>query len=435
MDVTESIPATLNFERLLSLPPEAEIIVLEGSTRSSKTISVVQFLVLRCQMKPGHVVRCFRKDGTTHKDSTIPDLKFVMAQFGEFYGDKKYFDTEGKWNKTDKTYTFNNGSTFSFHETKDILKLHGMPCDDAWLNEAMEICEDAWKQIGLRCRKLKILDFNPSFNHHWVFTKVLTRPGVAHFHSTYKDNPFLTPAQVREIEQYDPLVLANVKAGTSDQWHWDVYGLGKRGKVEGAIYKLWSTVTDWPEVHNCQKWGYGLDFGFHPDPAALIECALFQDGLYLREHCYKENLIITKNITRPGEPSIQHEFEAMNMSKEAKIYADCAQPGSIRDLSLCGYNVVPCTKGPDSVLHGITLCQRYKLYVHHQSMNLQTELEHYRWKQKNDGTWLRDPEDKWNHLLDPMRYWASAEVAHYRPGIKPRKAAQAKSRIRRGGRY
>jgi len=399
------ISATVNFDRLMSLPADAEIVVLEGSTRSSKTISVVQFLILQCLNIDKTVVRCFRKDGVTHDKTTVADFRFVMGQFGGQQGDADYWTTAGRWNEVKKTYTFNNGSTFSFHETKNVGTLHGMACDFAWFNEVMEISYEAWKQIVIRCRKMKIVDFNPSFNHHWVFSKIMTQAGVCHYHSTYKDNPFLSPAQVREIEKYDPSNPENVRAGTADQWYWDVYGLGKRGKVEGAIFKLWTTTTDFPEPHMCQRWGYGLDFGFHPDPAALIECALYQDGLYLREHLYEQKLIPTKNITRPGEPSIQGRFEEMNLSKEAKIYADCSQPGTVHDLALCGYNIVGCHKPPGSVLDGITLCQKFKLYVHHQSMNLQAELEHYKWKQKNDGTWLQDPEDKWNHLLDPLRYW------------------------------
>lgn len=403
-----NIRGTVNLKRLLQVTVESAIIVLEGSTRSSKTISIIQFLISRCLARPGWVVRCFRKDGSTHKDTTILDFKMVMTMIGG----QGFFKSAGDYNKTEKIYTFKNGATFSFHETKNIDELHGMACDDAWMNEVMEIAEPAWDQIGPRARCLKIMDFNPSFNHHWVFSKVLTREDVPvfHFHSTYKDNPFLTPGQIAEIEKYDPSNPINVRQGTADQWHWDVYGLGKRGKVEGAIFKLWEVTDLWPERYLCRRTGFGLDFGFHPDPAGLIECRIHNDGIYLRQWIYEHDLLITRNVTMPGEPSIQHRLEEIGVPKDDRIYADCAQPGSIKDLRLCGYNVIPCTKGPDSVMHGINLVNRYKLYVHRTSHDLQNELEHYSWAKNARGEWLQEPADKWNHLLDPLRYWAIAEL-------------------------
>ena len=92
------IPITVNFERLMSLPDDKDIIVLEGSTRSSKTISIVQFLVMKMMHNPGTVVRCYRQDGTTHDDTTIADFRFVMEQFA-----RRHYNLHQGWEIDEKT--------------------------------------------------------------------------------------------------------------------------------------------------------------------------------------------------------------------------------------------------------------------------------------------------------------------------------------------
>ena len=402
------VKATTNYRFLDELKESTNVAVLEGSTRSSKTISIFQYLIQWCLEDPGVVVRCFRHDGTTHEKTTIPDFKWVMGE--------EQFDVwdEGKFNKVDKTFTFHNGSVFAFSSTSDKQKLHGCKQDIAWLNEAMEVHEDAWAQIAFRTTELTIMDYNPSFNHHWIFNSILTRPDVEYKHSTFRDNPFLSKTQIREIEKYNPHVPENVKNGTADAYLWDVYGLGKRGQVEGAVFDLFEVTDFFPEKMYCQRHGFGMDFGFSQDPSTLIECALFQDNLYVREIIYEHGLLITPNISRPELPSIEGSMKAEGVDKNVKIYADCAAPGAITDLQASHYNVIPCVKGPGSILNGISLMKSRKIFVLRSSQNIQLELEHYKWKQKQDGTWLREPIDKHNHAIDAIRYWAMAELQQAR---------------------
>ena len=311
-----------------------------------------------------------------------------------------------KENKQLKEFTFSNGSEMGFHGTRDILNVHGLKQDIAWENEVMEITYQAHKQIAQRTSERIYMDFNPSFNHHWVFDKIMS-PGMMdtkthYIHSTYRDNSFLSYEQVDEIEQYDPSRPENVINGTASQWHWDVYGLGKRGKIEGVIFPEWEIVPDsmLPPREACVRWGGGLDFGYHPDPAALIEPRLFQDCLWLQERMYETDLIITKNQSDPSYPSIQLRLEQINWPKHAKIYADCAQPASITDLRLAGYNIQACTKGPDSIVFGINLIKSFRVLVAESSLNLQKELEHYRWAKDSTGGYIMGkPVDTCNHCF------------------------------------
>ena len=426
--------ATVNYQFLMDchVDPVIDTIVLEGSTRSTKTFSIMQYLVLEWAIKKeGSVVRVFRYDSTTHNATTIATFKDVMNQLCLW----QY----GSWNGQEKIFRFDNGSIIAFSATSDKQKLHGLEQDVAYYNEAMEIHEDSHAQIAYRTKILTIMDFNPSFNQHWIFSQLVDadRPNVAYKHSTYKDNPFLYPKQIDEIEKYEP-TPENKKRGTADAYKWAVYGLGQRGKVEGAIFKLFEVTDFFPEPEMCQRHGYGLDFGFTMDPTGLIECALYQDKLYLREVCYETGLITTPNISRPNEPSIQAVLEDNEISKDSKIYADCANPQQIADLNFSGYNVVACTKGKDSIINGIDLIRQTKMMIYRASHNLRVELERYRWKQDRSGNWKREPVDEYNHLIDGIRYWANGELYIAKlekgGGFKPKQAITSSRAPRTAGR-
>ncbi len=312
-----------------------------------------------------------------------------------------------RWNKQDKHYAFENGSHFYFDGTQDINKLHGLTQDYAWLNEVMEITHDAWTQIEIRTKKAAIMDFNPSISNHWVFTTVLTRDkGVFYNHSTYRDNPFLAPKQVHAIESLEP-TAKNIRQGTANEWKWRVYGLGERAGREGRVYTNYRQTDFFPEPHMCRKHGYALDFGFSGDPAAMVECALFQNELYLRLHFYERGLLITKSISRHSIPSIQGKLEESEIEKHKQIVADSARPDSIAELAALGYNIFPCRKGPDSLLRGINILQGITMVVDRRSQELLEELENYTWKKDRlSDMYLEEPIDEYNHALDAARYWA-----------------------------
>ena len=332
------------------------------------------------------------------------------------------------WNGSNLEYRFPNGSLYQFRGASEPAKLHGPRRHYAHLNEVMEISYDAYVQIAARTAKMMILDWNPSLNHHWLFDKVIGRDDVAYCHSTYKDNPFLpTPAR-KAIEAFEPTPY-NIQQGTADAWSWTVYGLGKRGRKEGCIFKAWDVVDDFPDPSLCQRWGYGLDYGFSQDPTALVECAIFQDELYLREHLYETGLVAQRNELDPTIPSIEGRLASLGIPLNARVHDDNARPEITQALRNSGYKMISAKKGPGSIIAGIDRLRTYPIKVHRSSQNLQREFEAYSWAKTVRGEWLDTPEDKNNHLIDAARYWAMAEMEPLR---KPR--AEQRRKARRGGR-
>lgn len=409
MEVNKNLYELLQNHQALQAGGGFPIMALEGSSRSGKTWAIIEYLIQCCVAMDGLVVSCFRHDGTTHSKSTVRDFHEIMGT------DHRDIWQAGRWNGQEKTFAFPNGSVLEFCATNDPMKLHGPERDVAWLNEVMEVGYEAYRQIAMRTRLLTLCDWNPSLNHHWVFDRVLTRDDCRYVHSTYQDNPHLPDQQVAEIEATDPDNPDNVRRGTADRWQWDVYGLGRRSRREGVIYQLWEAIEpeQWPARELCQRWGYGVDFGFADDPSAVIECAIFMGALYVREIVYETGLITAPSESVPNAPSLVGRLKdaGRGPSSHDRYVADGARPDLIQEMRLCDYQVSAAEKGPGSVLVGINLLKSMRWYVHRDSQNVQRELESYVWKQdKSTGVWLGEPVDQHNHAMDAIRYWAQAEI-------------------------
>lgn len=408
MDINMDV--TVNFEFLEENWDIHDLFILEGSTRSSKTISIIQKLILICLDNPGIYIRCCRWNESDHVNSTILDMDMVLGpEMMDLSSDDNLI-----YRKTvkPKEYTFFNGAKIVFSGMSDIQKIHGMKQDILWLNEVMEATYEAYNQLAYRTSMKIIMDFNPSYNRHWVFKQIMERVGTyAYQKSTYKDNPFLPAVQIEKIERSNPAVAENVRCGTADPYYWAVYGLGERGKIKGAVFNLWEITDFWPTPEQSMMWGYGLDFGFQNHPSALIECHVYNRGLYLRERVYETQLQTGRNITVPHLDSLEQRFEELRIDKSVVMVADCADPKAIALLRALGYNIIGVKKGKGSILSGINLMKRMKIYIHRGSTNLQSEFEHYKWgtktfKDSGDQNTM-EPVDKDNHGIDGSRYWTS----------------------------
>ena len=410
MAANKNLKALVANEKLRGKEGFKDTIALEGSSRSGKTWSIIEFLINYLAQNENKIATCFRFESARHDKAAVRDFKDIIES-DDYVG----LWNAGKWNSQEKSFTFHNGSVLEFAGTSDKGKLHGPARDIAWLNEVMEVPVDSYNQIAARTRDLTIMDWNPSFSHHWVFDQILGQPNTLYVHSTYKDNPHLTEKQVREIEKWEPNAH-NKKHGTADKWQWEVYGLGQRGRQEGLVFPFWEVTDDFPSPMACDRYGFGLDYGFSYDPTALIECALHNGTLYLREWIYETGLIVQRNELSPDMPSIQDRLEELKIPKgDIRIHADRARPENNEALRLCGYKILPGEQNPGSIMAGINAMKKHPIKVWRGSANLQLELENYIWKRhpstaRNVSTQFKaEPIDDYNHLLDAARMFCLAE--------------------------
>lgn len=346
----------------------------KGSTRSSKTYSVLQLLFNIAENSDRPIVISIVSESIPHlKKGCIRDFKDILAGEGKWIAKN--------WNATDKIYKINE-SIIEFFSVDTPGKVHGPSRDILYVNECINIDYETYRQLAIRTTETIFLDCNPCFEF-WLDEKVLSQEKEAHLiHSTYKDNDYLTEAQVREIE-----------SNKNDKDWWQVYGLGLTGTVQGMVIKNWDIVSELPQEYK-NRW-IGIDFGFTNDPTAIIDVRLSAGELWIDELLYSrgyDNIMIAKHL------------QSLHISKDTLIIADSAEPKSIREIASFGWKVEPAQKGKDSVGIGIATLNRYKKHVTKKSLNIINEYRNYRWMTDHNGNQINTPIDRHNHSIDAQRY-------------------------------
>lgn len=363
--------------------------VLEGGSRSSKTFSIIQFLLVYAQENIGREKRVIisRAVGTWIKGTVLHDFLKILKAYG-WYDKKNY-------NKTDRVYRLFD-TEFWFVGLDDSQRLHGMTCDVFWINEAMEAEKDDFDQLEQRCAEFCILDYNPSEEDHWIYDNVCKRDDASFTHSTMLDNPFLPEKMRRKILSYEP-TEANYKNGTVDKRKWKIYGLGQRAAIEGLVFDSFELIDEIPQW--VKKRYQGLDLGYTHDPTTIIDVGIHDNTIYADELCYRTRMLSKDIIAKLKE-----------VNKGLKIISESADPRMVDEIHLGGFNIHPVEKGKGSVVAGIDKMKGMKLVVTMRSMNLIKELKNYTYQQDKNGKWLNEPIDDWNHCIDAIRYVILMEV-------------------------
>lgn len=363
-------------------------VVLEGGSRSSKTHSIIQFLINYAQeneFTPKRVLIARQK--TTWTSAT------VLYDFLNVLKSYKLLDS-CYYNKTNKILRIHQTEIW-FGGLDDAQKLHGFQSDIFWINEAVEATKDDFDQLEQRLIGFFILDYNPSAEEHWIYDSVCNRPDVKYIHSTMLQNPFIAEKSRNKILSYDPNNPENVKNGTADKNKWDIYGLGLRSKIEGVIFNNWKLIKEIPLYAQVIKHRFGLDWGYSNDPTGIVEVYFSGNEVWIDEVCYETEMLYS---------DIAKKIKSVPSLDGIKGYGDSSDPRGIEEVYRRGINIHPVDKPKGSVVAGITIVKGLKLYVTERSINLIKELKNYKWMQDKNGKYLNEPIDDFNHLIDALRY-------------------------------
>jgi len=385
-----------------------QYIVLEGSTRSSKTYSIIQFLILTILQNPEKPLEILIVRGrlTWLKKTILRDLKDILSKQFNLWDERKH-------NKSENKYILGNATIhFGGMDSDGGQKYHGAKFDFVWFNEAVELEWGNVQQLLLRLEGRAIFDFNPKCpSIHWLFSEILQNidnpdydGDVDYIHSTYKDNWFLSDSIIKGIEKYRP-TEENIRLGTADETFWKIYGLGQRATLEGLVFKNYKEINNMPHPKQCDAYGYGADWGHTNDPTTTIECAIFDGALYLNEILYEKGLTNIHNDKNPNQMSIERRWEELGVDKNRQIIGDSSEPKTITDLKNCGYDIEGVTKTHGSVVEGIDMVKSYQIYVTKSSMNLIREFNMYKWGENKNNKTLNNPVDAFNHCMDAVRYF------------------------------
>lgn len=352
-------------------------IINQGGMSSGKTFSIVDLLLYIIMTEKNVVV-------------TITGANFPAINRGAGR------DLRTIWNSSDiykKFISEPNQGGCKCEITGSIIELavfynrevsKGSKRDYLFINEATSFNYEIAFELMSRTKKKVFLDYNPN-NRFWVHEKFEGTQNSRFIFSTHKANKFLPQSMHDEIE----------KLKVTDPERYRVYGLGECGKTEGCVYSNWVQVEDIPNINEYKKHIFGMDFGFTNDPTTLVFIGYVNGELYVKEWLFKTGMTNFDIFNFLKENNLQNET----------IIADSAEMKSISELKKLGCkNIKPAIKGQGSVNQGINLVKTFKMNVEKCSNNLKSELLNYKWEIDNLGHFSNKPIDKFNHLLDSLRY-------------------------------
>jgi phage terminase large subunit len=352
---------------------EKKVRGIQGGTSAGKTIAALLFLIAMAQTDDEPTLTSVVSETTPHlKRGALRDFKNILKAHKHW--------KEANWNATDSIYTFETGSQIEFFSTDNGDKLRGGRRDRGFMNEANNCSFDAFEQFEVRTREFVMLDWNPT-NEFWFYTEVQgQRDDVDHIILTYLDNEALSPEIIASIEQR--------KHRT--QW-WRVYGLGQLGEVEGRIYTGWAEIEEVP--HEAKLTRRGLDLGYTNDPTALVAIYEWNGGLIFDEELFRKGM---KN--KPIADVILAQDE------QVLVICDSAEPKSIDEMADYGVMIAPSTKGPGSVMQGISVVQDQRVFYTKRSTNIRKEYNNYLFNRDKEGRYINQPEEGFDHSMDAIRY-------------------------------
>lgn len=274
-----------------------------------------------------------------------------------------------------------------------------------WIEESEEIGEQEFMTLDDSLRTTKgsiriIFTLNTPPKNHWIIKRWFDldpseTPGffqprlkpeatdAIYLPGTFRDNlPNIDPATAARYDSYRQ---------TNPGYYFQmIEGLCPE-VVLGRIYSGWKMIEGVP--HEARLLGYGLDFGFDPDPAAIVAVYWYNGGIILDEKLYQTQLLNT------------HLAATLKALPKAPVVADSAEPKSIAEIAQHGISVIPCEKGKDSVDFGIKRVQGQRISYTRSSLNLHREYENYAWKVNKEGenVGIEDPKCA-NHLMSAARY-------------------------------
>jgi phage terminase large subunit len=159
------------------------------------------------------------------------------------------------------------------------------------------------------------------------------------------------------------------------------------------IYNNWKFI-DYEEFPESENIFLGLDWGYSNDPTAIVEIRKVKDNFYIKELCYQKAMT---------NQDIANFIKSKDYG-EIIVYCDSAEPKSINEIRSQGVLAKPSIKGQGSIQAGISFIKQYNIFVSNCSKNIKKEYQFYIWEVLKDGTKTNKPRDKYDHIMDAIRY-------------------------------
>lgn len=429
----------------------------QGSSRSGKTYSAIQLIYTFCNhnLNKGLYIAVLRETLVDCRKYTYKDFIECFKMMGVY----ENCEITEYPNPRIKLY----GNTIEFMGLPEPNK-QPPRTDICFFNEIVEV-NDKQRVNGLlmRCEKLAIFDWNPSYTDHWIFG-MESEFNTLFTRTSYLDNKHLSDNIVSNIESYCPWHFddchmeirngfyvrvwdkpekpdnckpedahlyrrdneTNIKAGTANKWYWLVYGEGVPAAKEGAIFDP-DWIDEFPET-GMDSVNLSLDFGYTSDPSVLTRVGVnvhskdaFMEALTYQATKDVDTLFdlispqIEREIARRKAEAGWYvdesgkEVEGLEIAQvviacdSADRYKDTQFVRDLNSISLqrgLGWQFVKVKK--PSITVRIALMHRFRLHIV-RDVNVQREAQNYCY-QVIEGRQTNIPIDNFNHFWDSVGY-------------------------------
>lgn len=378
--------------------PQVRYVIVTGGRFSSKSYTVSKS-ICRLVNDIGHRVLYCRYTLASASDSIIPEFKEKIDLLGlsDFY-EQKADRITGICNN--RKIVFKGIKTSAGNQSAKLKSLKDFSI--FVLDEAEEENdESSFDKIDLSIRandvpNISVLVFNPPTKEHWTYKRFFESKGIdetfngiigntAYIHTTYLDCIDYVPkdymAVIEDLKFKDPKKYKHIIEGRY------------LDKADGVIFENWA----YGEFDETLPFGFGMDFGFFPDPDVLIKVAIDNKRKLLYVSEAWSSFKATPNELKE---------KVKELTNGNLIVADSAEPRLIDDIKKYGCNIKAVSK--TTIEEGIRLMREYKIIVDSKSVEIGKELNNYCEK---DGK----PIDSYNHRLDAIRYYLTNMHYNYKP--------------------
>lgn len=379
------------------LDPDWREAAIYGGRGGLKSSTVARVLLIRAMQKHGRA-GCFREFQNSIADSVHSLLNSVIQQHK--LADFAVYDKAIVNKKTGYDFIFRG----LHNNVQSIKSIDGMT--EAWVEEAQTITENSLEILTPTVRlpgSQIFYTFNRLREKDPIYQRLVIdgRPNTIVINVNYDialKYGWMADHQIAEMED------DKARRPETYKHKW----LGMPSNKKGAIYS-WNKVTKIPD--EAELIGYGIDFGYTNDPAAVIAIYKYQGGYIVKELAYRTgmknfeiaNVIRAHYGLKPAEktPEGATVFEGI---VQILTVADSAEPKSIADIEECGVTIMGAVKGKDSVNNGIEKLQEASISYTQDSTNIEEEVLNYTWLVNKEDKSLNVPIDDYNHAMDAIRY-------------------------------
>ncbi len=354
----------------------------EGGTYSSKTWSILLILqILASQAKAPLLISIVSESLPHLKRGAIRDFFRILDESP---------DNNPRYNKTEHVYNFGMGK-IEFFGADEADKVRGPRRDILFINEGNNVPWETARGLDIRTARFTFVDWNP-VSEFWAY-QYETETGMVPGWLSYPDSAYIHSTYLDAIDVLPKEVVANIESNKDkDPNWWNVYGLGRIGKIEGLVYPYFSQIDELP-VGNII---YGLDFGYSNHPTCLTKNVITPTEIYSQELIYEVGLTNQDIAGRMIELEIKKGYD--------EIIADSAEPKSIEEIYRYGFNIKPCIKGQDSVEYGHQKVRQLKQFWTKDSVNCIKEQRNFRYIKDKNGKLTDKTTHNFSHGMDSRRY-------------------------------